>query len=256
MIRSILVILFTLLCVTVSAQEIYLCKSHTEDGKPIDAGNSWNISPWGTYITILYDNGSKPIKDDLMFVFIDKKMSGKYQPYDSEAIKIEERRNWISFNHKFTERGEYRVYAVDSDQKELASIDVKIGFNEIVKKQENTRNGIYFNDSRVVFCENVFGGKPYGVKDEISLSGDKGKFYMHIKNGAPINTDTLLVDIWKQQAGSSEFNEFIESKKFLMDSSWASVFFKLKLNSPGQYKISVFTDREVMLINGYIYITN
>ena len=56
----------------VSAQQLYFCKSYTENGKPIDVQINWSIKPWGTQIFALFDNEGKKLENTHLYLFIDK----------------------------------------------------------------------------------------------------------------------------------------------------------------------------------------
>ena len=85
---------------SVSAQTIYLCKTYTPSGDPIEAYNDWEMTNEGLNLYILFKN-DRIIRGPLVYMFIDKYENGAYYPYDSKAIKISSGKTWLSYNYRF-----------------------------------------------------------------------------------------------------------------------------------------------------------
>jgi len=103
------------------SQNVYFCESYTEQGVPIDASVNVKIKPGGGNIYILLDNAGKPIHDDMIYLFIDKMVNGKFEPHDSKPIDIREGRTWAVFDYGFKEEGEYKANFVNTRNQLIAT---------------------------------------------------------------------------------------------------------------------------------------
>ncbi|OGU59139.1 MAG: hypothetical protein A2V66_12820 [Ignavibacteria bacterium RBG_13_36_8] len=245
---------FILINSQLQSQQIYFCQSHTENGEPINASIIWNLKAWGENIFILYNNGNKPIKEPILYMLIDKYTNDKYYPFDSRAIHIEKQIPWVVQNYKFTEPGKYEVYFMGSTHERLVSARFTINIEETANPQKRQISNFYYDNCELLFCQVVIGGKPYNVKKTISMSAG-GSTYIYLNNENPLNTEQLLVNVWRKKNRAFDYDEFIESKKFGMKTEWKDVFFKYKFKAPGEYKISIYNDREIQIKTGFITVS-
>jgi hypothetical protein len=242
-----------LFAASINAQELYFCKSVTENGKPVDAELKWEIQPFGTRISILYQSNNF-LNDQIYYLFIDKKFDNEYKPFDSKTNRPDKQKKWMEFEFSFKEEGEYKIYIMDSEQKVLAqnylSAFFSGSYNSIAKKSETSYS--YYDDAKIIFSERVFSNKPYNSFRETSLSQNNGEVYIFIDNGKPLNTDVILVYIYQKKNRAFEYDEFVDSKKFKIDENWKSTFFKYKFEDAGDYKFAIFNQEEKPIKNGFI----
>ena len=254
--KVLFIILFSIIfIINIKAQQVYFCKTHTTDGKPIDAQIEWTIKPWGETIEVLFDNEGKPIEGTYVYLFIDRENNGTYEPFDSKAIKLDYGATWVYYAFKFVELGKYKAYFINSDQDTLGSERLTLKLEESFSTTSQKLSNLYYDRIRLTFCERVIAGRVINEKTHVSMSKDGGRVQVYLKSKTPLNTDKLLVDIWKQKEGSFDYEQYIESKKFEMDPTWPDVFFRYRFKSPGNYKIAIYNSDEVLIKSGFITVT-
>ena len=254
--KGLLIILFSIILITnIKAQQVYFCKTHTTDGKPIDAQIEWTMKPWGETIEVLLDNEGKRINGNYVYLFIDKEIEGRYEPFDSKAIKLDYGATWVSYAFKFIELGKYKAYFIDSDQDTLGTERLTLKLEESFSTTSKKLNNLYYDRISLTFCDRVIAGRIINERTHVSISKDGGRVQVYLKSKTPLNTDKLLVDIWKQKENSFDYEQFIESKKFEMNPEWPDVFFRYKFNSEGNYKIAIYNSDEVLIKSGFITVT-
>jgi hypothetical protein len=236
--------------ITLHAQEIYVCKSYTEKGEPIDASNSWEIKSGGDYLYILFDNEEK-IEDKLVYLFLDKKYDDEYKPFDSKVLRNENKKSWLVYNYKFEQPGDYEIYFMDSAQNNLATTRITIKYKKSEVDSRVNEKSMYYDNSKIIFCERVFGGEPLKEMNSTYLGGDSVKVYVYLDTQRPIRTEKLLVDIWRKKNRSFQYDEFVETKKYKVKPEWAYTFFQYKFTKKGEYKISIYNDQEILIKSGY-----
>ncbi len=254
MIKKLLIILFLVGFGSLYAQSLYFCKSHTEDGDPIDAKNVWGIKPWGSLIYILFDNEGEEIETSLNYMFVDRYMDNSFKPYDSKAVNVEKGATWFAYNYKFKEPGRYRVYFINQNKEELVSETVTIQIeSDYINNQRQGTTSLYYDGIRVKFCERVIAGKIINEFRRTSVQ-KYDSVAVYIGHTQPLETSMLMVDVWEKPAGSIDYDKFIESKKYQMNPSWEYAFFYYKFTEPGNYKFNIYNDKEILISAGYIRI--
>ncbi len=233
-------------------QSIYVAESVTESGEAIGAKNVWDIDPWGRSLYIVYDNGN-PIKDDILYLFIDKFIDGRFQPSDSKVIEVQKPASKIKYDYKFKDTGKFKVYIVNEKEETLASmlLTLKTKTENSNNKAEKSDN--YYDGISMIFCKKILvGGSPLGIVKSVSLSKDSGEVYIKISHYAPLKTNTILVDIWRKGNNSYDYDEYVESKKYKIDPEWPDTFFKYKFYKTGRYKIIIYNEFDAIIKTGYI----
>ncbi|MFC2083644.1 hypothetical protein ACFLS9_01170 [Bacteroidota bacterium] len=250
-IRTILFILF-FFNIIISAQQIYLAETHTEDGEPIGAKNIWDIKPWGSYISIILDYEDRSPEGSLIYMFIDKLVDGIFEPYDSKAINLESNKSWLVYNYKFAEPGEYEVYFVNITQIKIASERVTIKFEDEYSAPPETVSSSYYENCEIIFCKTILiGNRPLGIKRSLSLSNHSGTIYVFLNNYAPLNTDIFLVDIWRKKNRTYDYDEYVESKKYKLNQDWPEAYFQYQFIEAGEYKFTIYNKDEILIKSGY-----
>ncbi len=248
-------ILISLLTIT-TGQTVYVAESVTEQNEPINAHNYWEVEPWGKSLFIILDNETQDIEGNIVYLFIDKYTDGKYQPYDSKSINIEESTRRIKYDYKFSETGKYKLYYINVSQENLASTVVTI--SEKARKHSTTvKRSNYYDNVKLIFCEKVLvGGTPIGITKRASLRENGGQIYIKLTNFSPLKSEVILVDFWRKEYRSFEYDEYLESKKFRIDPEWKDTYFKYKFPKAGEYKIVIYNQEEVLIKTGYINVLN
>ncbi len=248
--------LFFFVCSTFYySQQLYFCESYTEDGKPIEANYTWPIKPWGKQLYVLFDNEGTEIEDRIIYLFIDKETEGEFEPFDSKALQVRDGSDWLVYNYKFIELGEYRFFVVNSEKDTVATESIIIKLEDELEGSRSTFTTIYYDNSDIVFCERMIAGKPVNEFREKSIKKNNGLVFIYLNNRNQLNTEKLFVDFWRRKESNFEYDEYIESKKYRMDPGWNDVYFRYNFKEPGEYKVSIYNDNEILIKNGYIRIT-
>lgn len=226
------------------AQELYFCESYTDNGEPIGHDFNWEINPWGTYIYILF-KAPKIIEDPVLYLFIDKEEEGRYEPFDSKAIPVEQPVKWIAYNYKFSQPGRYEIYFMNSEQKMIKKGVVKLTYKSESNEDRQPVTSKYYDKCEMIFCERVIAEKPLNNKISSSLRDNGGLIYVFLRMDKPLNTSFIKAEIWKKGGNAFEYDEFIAEKKFKTETNWTYSYFKYTFSDPGEYKIIVLNDTNV-----------
>lgn len=234
------------------AQTIYVSDTVTEDNEPINANNKWEIDPWGKTLHVVLDNEDTKLEGNVVYLFIDKLNGKSYEPFDSKSINIQQNVRRINYEYNFSETGIYKLYYVNISQKILAYIVVTITA-KTNKRTKTVKRSNYYDNVELLFCQKVLvGGTPIGVTKRTSLRENNGEIYVKFVNFSPLKTDVILVDFWRKEHRSFEYDEYVESKKYRIDPDWKDTYFKYKFKKAGEYKIDIYNQEEVLISTGYI----
>jgi hypothetical protein len=248
--------LFFILCLQVNfAQELFVCESYTEDGKPIGAVNNLEIKPYGKAAYVLLENKTK-IDSDILYLFIDRLSEGQFTPYDSKTLLANKDKKWAVTNYEFRNAGIYELYFLNSAQKKLAvkKIEVKlIDENGIERVSPNSSSG--FGNTKFIFCDMIVNDRPINPFTQLSISAKNGNAYAYVNNYVPFGTEIINIKISKRKASSS-FDELISSKKYKITPKWTDTFFKLNFDKPGEYKIDVSDNSNKIIATNILTVTN
>ncbi len=254
--RTLRLALLILITTAASAfsQSIYFCTGHTEDGDPINSTKILKIKPSGEYLYIIFNNDGKKINNQLMYLFIDKKMDNSFEPFDSKVIRLQESKTWIAYNYKFTEPGKYLIYFLSSKQKKIVQDTLLVELvGSSLPNRSNVTSSYYYN-CEFLFCEIVLGGKPIRITNKAYLKKNNGLIYVYLNNGAPLKTSVLIVDVWKKDKRAFKYDEFVETKYYRIQPDWPDAFFKYTFKEPGEYKFSVYNESEALIKTNYIQV--
>jgi hypothetical protein len=236
------------------AQHITICKAYTQAGEPIDIIYSKNISLNQT-ICILLNAGNKKISGSAIFLFIDRTADGLKQNQFNKVYKIDKDKNWLACNFKFAKDGKFEIYFTDANQNRIAATTIIVGnYKETPSDQSISANN-YIN-VEAVFCENVLSGLPINPKQNVSLKSDGGLVCLYLKSSSPLNTERIHVTIMRKSNYSIDYDEFVASKKYQLNSNWEDVFFKYTFTKTGEYKFSVADENELLIKTAYITVIN
>ncbi len=251
--KKIILTLIILISISTIAngQTIYIADTVTEQNEPINAQNYWEVEAWGKSLYIILDNEIQDIDGNIVYLFIDKYISGEYKPFDSKSINIEENRRRIKYEYKFSETGKYKLYFINISQENISSTIVTI--TEKVRTQNITKRSNYYDNVELLFCEKVLvGGIPIGITKRAALRENGGQIYLKLTNFEPLKSEIIIVDFWRKEYHTFDYDEYMESKKYRIDPEWADTYFKYKFPKAGEYKIVIYNQEEVLIKTGYI----
>lgn len=244
-------ILFLVFVFHTAGQQLYFAESYTENGSPIGAKKEWTITAYGCAVYFLFENGGEEIKGNPVYIFIDKEEDGIFQPYDSRALNLDEIKTWLVYEYTFSQPGKYEVYFIDNTQNLLAKGMMTVS-PEIYNPGARKIGSNYYDNCKISFYEKVLAGdKPIGQRKNLSLSKGGNSIYVYLDNKAPFNTDVFLVDVWRKKTRAFDYDEFVESKKYRLNSGWPYAYFNYSFKEKGEYKFSIYNQNEVLIKTAY-----
>ena len=236
------------------AQRIILCKAYTNNGEPIDYIYSSTLT-LNQSVCILFLSENKTIAGRTVNLSIDKINGDKRQNQFNKTYKPA-KENWIAHVYKFSNEGKFEITFTDEGNNRYATKFLNVGLQKATKKIEPL-NYIQYPYAKIIFCEKILSGKPVGLKRTVSLQSEGGTVYIYIDNDIqPLNTDRILINTWRRAKYGLDYTEFMDSKKYQLDSFWTNTFFKYKFIKPGDYKIELYDEKELLIKTAYISVTN
>lgn len=248
-------ILFLFLSSIAFSQELYLCRSFTEKGEPIDASLKFTLNTsLKNNIFVLFDN-IKVISDPLLYLYIDKKVNNRNQDYDSRVIKPDKNSTWIVYNYELKESGKYEIYIRNSKGYLLATKTITVWETSRTELDTPFSEIYYYSKVNAQFCEKVIYGKPINTFDRLSLKYQSPEARLFIKSDKPLNTSLIKFEIWKMGT-NPEYDKFIEIKKYILNKNWNQTFMKYTFRGTGDYKFIIYNDKEIIIKTIYISVTD
>ncbi len=240
------------------SQTLQFAKSFTETGEGIDKRNVWFADSAEQRVAVLFNNGKQTIS-------VHRLVAEIKMPNDSVAkliLKVGSNKNWVADYFEMKELGKYAVSVKDEKGNILAANDLYLRGSESPRTEEeafqvaNVNQTLKYEQSVLTFCEAYKEGKIQNPNTTFKLSGN-GKYVEIVLNSdKAIDTDRIMVDVWKKKEEESSFNDHFDSKEFKADKSQKTIVFHYSFRKPGDYKISVFTKDFVWITSGYVSITN
>ena len=270
---------------SVSAQKLSFCKGYSETGEPKGVAEDWAFDSKGTEVTLLYNNGKTTFSFASLFFVIENTSTKKA---DKVEFKVAQNRNWDAMKYTFKEAGYYAVSVFGNDNKLLAKSLIKVGetkVKEVVKAEVKTeavskevinveekktetkevvtevkveqpheskevKEVLYYDDLKVVFCEQVKENKVVNEKNIFKMSNLGAYVEVVFQNTKALNTSAITVDIWKKEGDS--YSEHVDEQQLKLDSKSKQVNFHRSFFKPGDYKFSFFNDSGVWMSTGYV----
>lgn len=253
--KIILAAIFSLFLFSTSfSQQIFFCRGYTESGEPIDPFIS-NKIPVNHSFTILLNCGKENFENNIIFITIEK-IGTRFEQTDlSKMLRPDKNKNWITFIHKISEDGNYVVTFSEFNRKKIASSNFVIEKPIVSRAPAQTTNYLMPN-LKIIFCERIINGNPNGILEKISMLKNDGEVYIYIINNMPLKSSKLLVNIWKKKTSNSDYEEFVDTKKYQINYEWYDTFFKYRFEKKGEYKINFFNEKELLLKTTYISVEN
>jgi hypothetical protein len=247
------IIFFFLLSSVSLAQNIFVCRSVTENGEPVDFYSLKNI-PLGQSVTILLMDESLQ-EERKYFLFIDKIENNAVQNYFNKVVQLNSSKRWVGVDYTFYRPGFYKLYLTDSNKKKIRTLEITIGSGKPVDVKKEIPDSKY-SETEIVFCRQIINEKPFSVVNSVSGTTGKNEIYLYINNRKPLNTGTVLINFWRQAKQGPDFDEFAGAKKFELNKEWNDTYFKISFDKTGRYKISLYDDGELLIKSVYFSVTN
>lgn len=247
--------LVTLLLVGTSAfsQTVVTCENYSEAGKAEGIYSSWDISPSGSYIYILYNQPTN-MKSGLWYVYIDilDATTNAYRPVETISITPETNKNWYVQDQKFTQAGKYKAsFMFNGTSMATTEFDVDVD-QTLGSTGDTTITTFYYEDSYVKFCTSVDAvGNLTGEAETFYLGSNAGitvKAYCS-NNLLPFKTNLIYVDVYREGE-----EKMIDSFNISVEKDWDYVHFNVDFSSPGTYYIDLYNADDIFINTGTVEI--
>ncbi|MCX6169863.1 MAG: hypothetical protein NTX65_11015 [Ignavibacteriales bacterium] len=239
--------------VVIPAQRIILCKAYTNHGEPIDLIYSSTLT-LNQSVCVLFSGEKKKISGKTINLFIDRIIGGGRENQLNKIFKPE-KENWIPLFYKFVKEGKFEIYFTDEYKNRLSALTVYIGTPKETKQLEPLFVQKY-SGVEVILSDKIQSGRPVNTKRSISLSADGGTIYICLNNTQPFGTEKILINTWRKPNNNLDYDEFVDSKKFQIENEWNDTYFRYRFTRPGEYKIYLYDEKELLIKTAYISVTN
>ncbi|MDQ7818779.1 MAG: hypothetical protein RDU14_17260 [Melioribacteraceae bacterium] len=236
------------------SQQIFFCRGYTERGEPIDQFINNKVIINQTFI-ILFTFSEKNSEQNIIFLSIDKPGNRFKQNHLSKLLRPARGKQWLVYNHKFTDDGVYTVSFSDFNRRTLATSTITV-VNPEEKREAPKPTVDPFPNMKIIFCDNIVNGKPKNLRDKISMQISDGETYIYIINSMPLRSERLMIKVWRKKAPNSDYEEYVDTKKYQVNSFWYDTYFKYRFVRTGQYKINFYNEKEILIKTAYISVEN
>lgn len=249
--------LFIALSIVCEAQTLKFCSSFTPEGIAADAANAWTIKPAGGYINVVYHNEGKNINSPLLTFQVKKENhAGVITEVETVPVVPDKSKKFAFVDYKFVTPGEY-IFEVRDKDKVLASEKVSIRMHSGSVTGTAPIDTYYYSASALSSGINFDPGTGKFEKKISSFVVDKttGGFVTFKMNAnKPINSDKLIVEVYKLQDTNSEY---VETKEFSISNiNWYWASFNLTFHDAGQYQVKTYNGSGVWMNDCFITVTN
>ena len=263
-----IILLFILLFTTngLLAQKVSFCESYTNDGDPIGIKNNFRLSATGGYVYILYNNGTRQMKESSLKLVITHQDGSMYKEFANTPIAVQGNKRWAIIDYNFTQDGNYMVSILNNKDKELAKGNLAIAIDKPVIKekapQEYVWDDLYkdtakYNDeynAQITFTTDVVDGKPVDNFNEFTIGTDGGYIYVYLLNDKTLGCDSIIVDIYKKSSAET-YTDFVSSLTYHINGALKGTFFKQAFYEASDYYVAIYNATEDKLISsGYVTI--
>ncbi len=225
------------------SQTVSFCEGIDESGQPHKTSLKWTVRPDGGIVSIHYMQDSI-IRHEKLYVYIDKKEKDVFREFDSRSLIIEEIKKWAVLDYDFNEPGEFRVTFLDQQRKPLAEGSVII---EVATRHITTS---YYSGCELFFCEDSRGGEAYNPSGEFAIDEFGGEIVLLIKHTKPLNTNIIIVDIWKKRG--EKYDKFVDAVRFRVEPQWRYAKVVCEFSTPGEYKAMIYNEDEIWITSGIV----
>lgn len=243
------------------AQSIVLCESYDAEGNASGIYTTWDIKADGGFIYILYKQPNTLNSSSLWYLYIDYDWdnTGKLTAYETITLTPERGKNWIVYDYKFKDVGDYRAYIM-KDGVEQASVSFNIGWEEGVTPPASgstttsgTIDTYYYENSSITFCSSVDanGDAVNPTTSYVLPSGGTVETIVLLDNALkPLQTTLVYVDVYKDGA-----TEPYDTFSINVQTEWDYCWFKLNLAAPGSYYVDLYTADDIFINTATLTVT-
>ena len=245
-------------------KKLYFCSDYSEYGEPSGIGTIWNITPKAGNVYMLYKNGGEKIYSSIIYVFIDKlNTSGDYKEYATKSLVPYKFMNWVLYDYKFTEAGEYKVKFLDDEYHELASEYCTIKMKDESSTATTTGTSAsgtssadkadwnYYKGSKIQFCEEISSsGEAITPSDVFNIPTGGAYVYVLVNAYKELKTTQFVVDVYK----GDDYKTFVETKNYDITPTSPWTFFKYSFFNTGKYKFAVYNKDWIPIGTAYVTI--
>ncbi|MBW8049613.1 MAG: caspase family protein [Cytophagales bacterium] len=231
------------------------CEGVDKKGKCFKPAKKWNLGKNGCSVFCKVDNKA-PLKTSQLIVDVFKKEGTDYSKFvDTKYIDIEPDKNSVFFKYTFDESGEYKFNVYNKGEAWINTEYVTINSKDGVgKKLDYSNTGKLTSDhyvsSVLTFCEDIDkNGLPIKPAKVWEISKD-GNIYCLIDNKVEFKTKQLIIDIYKKK--DSYYSEFVETRRFDIETHWVYTYFKYSFEESGDYKFFVYNKDEVWINSAHV----
>ena len=222
------------------SQKLEVCTRLHEDGRPLNANSFWAINPTfsstetAALKIVLWD--SVELKWEKVSFIVEKKAGDAFEDVKTNVEKVSSKSLAVSSEFSLYE-GDYRVRAKSESGEEI----LMAYFSVLPISQENSPH--FFVGSKLF----------YGTKaeyDEATIElPPSGEIEVFFKLNSKVNfgCDYILADLWEANKETGKLEEFISTKKVIVDSKSRMVEFTQDFIAAGDYVFMIYTENEVFV---------
>lgn len=241
--------------------KVVLCEDYNKTtGAPTNISKSWNVTKnTGSNVYIIYQQDYN-IKDKLL-LFVDKKNSnGTYISYDTQDFNNDpkaDKKNWLMYDYKFKEDGDYRITVTKNGDDALAVTYTNIGYikdsDSKSKDTDDFYDTDYYEDSKIEFGTTISGTKLTNKGNSFRLTNGKCDIVGLLTMDKALKIKSFDVTIYY----GDDYKEKISQQTYnnaSLDWDWIKIPIST-LTKAGKYVVDVYTEDDVYVNSGYFEIT-
>jgi S1-C subfamily serine protease len=230
------------------------CTDQETGGDPVTA---FTITSAGGYVWVYADNYPGKLETEELIVDVWKKGSGdSYTEFvETKYFDVKSTLTTTYFKYTFYKEGDYKIMVYNKDSKLIGSAFATISIKGSDSNNSGGGSGDY-GSSRVYFTNDVSDDGTIGEEGTTyNINKSTGSYvYCIVTNyPTPLNTDELIVDIYKKSGGSTEY-KFVETKYYTISTTTKTTYFKYTFYEKGEYKFSVYNKNSKWINTGYVTI--
>ncbi len=195
----------------------------------------------GYYSVSVFGNDNKLLAKSLVKIGAPK---AKETINEEVKKKAEEKKEAVS-------KEVVNVEQVKTEEKEVVA-EVKV---EKQQESKEVKEVLYYDDLKVIFCEQVKEGEIVNEKTNYKMSDLGAYVEIVLKSPKTLNTGSITVDIWKKETEGNSYSEHVDEEELKLDRKSKQINFHRSFFKPGEYKFSFFNDNSVWMTTGYVTVT-
>ena len=231
------------------------CTDKEEGGDPV---SSFTINSGGGYVWVYVDNYPGHLETEELIVDIWKKSGDSYTDFvETKYYDVKSTLTTTYFKYTFYKAGDFKIMVYNKDSKLINSGYVTISMNGGGGNDGGGGGGGGGGDyggSSVYFTNDVSDDGTIGEKGTTyNINKSTGSYVYCIVDNYPnpLNTEELIVDIYRKKNGEYTF---VETKYYTISSTTKISYFKYTFYEKGEYKFAVYNKNSKWINTGYVTI--